>query len=144
MRLAAAVVMRSGMLTTSLCWMVDVSGPQNDSARSGACGPEGDPVCGGDHPLGGQAVLEGVMMRGRRSWGLAVRRPDGQITLCSYPLSSLSERYSVLRVPVVREVLAFLRTSVWTRWKPAKETCRPPRQRNLQRKDPGGSLGGRS
>jgi len=94
------------MLTTSLCWMVDVSGPQNDSARSGACGPEGDPVCGGDHPLGGQAVLEGVMMRGRRSWGLAVRRPDGQITLCSYPLSSLSERYSVLRVPVVRGVLA--------------------------------------
>src|SRR5680860_1407232 len=104
MRLAAAVVMRSGMLTTSLCWMVDVSGPQNDSVRSGACGPEGDPVCGGDHPLGGQAVLEGVMMRGRRSWGLAVRRPDGQITLCSYPLSSLSERSSVLRVPVVRGV----------------------------------------
>lgn len=82
-----------------------MSESERSPVQTEICGPE-DPVCGGDHPLGGQAILEGVMMRGRRSWGLAVRRPSGEIARHSYPLSSLSDRSSFLRIPVVRGVMA--------------------------------------
>ncbi len=37
--------------------------------------PDGKPVAGRDVPVGGQAVLEGVMMRGVSTWSVAVRRP---------------------------------------------------------------------
>ena len=52
--------------------------------------------------VGGQAVIEGVMMRGPNSWAVAVRRPDGVIVSMSEPLSSLSARYPILKVPVLR------------------------------------------
>jgi uncharacterized protein YqhQ len=60
-----------------------------------------------DHPIdpvGGQALLEGVMMRGKRSWGMAVRRPSGNITCHSFGLEPLAQRYRALRLPVVRGV----------------------------------------
>jgi uncharacterized protein YqhQ len=47
----------------------------------------------GEAPLiGGQAVIEGVMMRSPHAWGIAVRRPSGQITTHSEPLERPSER----------------------------------------------------
>jgi uncharacterized protein YqhQ len=52
--------------------------------------------------VGGQAVIEGVMMRGPNSWAVAVRRPDGVIVSMAEPLSSLSARYPILKVPVLR------------------------------------------
>src|SRR5256885_1128414 len=42
---------------------------------------DGKPVAGRDAPVGGQAVLEGVMMRGVSTWSVAVRKPDGQIEI---------------------------------------------------------------
>ena len=39
--------------------------------------PDGMPVASRDAPVGGQAVLEGVMMRGVSTWAVAVRKPDG-------------------------------------------------------------------
>ena len=39
-------------------------------------------------PVGGQAVIEGVLMKGRELWGLAVRKPDGEIFRESWPNSS--------------------------------------------------------
>ena len=42
---------------------------------------------------GGQAVIEGVMMRGRRSLAIAVRRPDKEIVVDTRPMGSLSRRY---------------------------------------------------
>jgi uncharacterized protein YqhQ len=67
-----------------------------------------DPDCADGHdaidPIGGQAVLEGVMMRGKNSWGLAVRRPSGGISCHSFPLVPLARRYPVLKTPVVRGV----------------------------------------
>ena len=67
----------------------------------------GDPVaCAHDHTFGGQAVIEGVMMRGRRSWGLAVRRPSGGIARVAYPLAPAGARHRLLRLPVVRGVVA--------------------------------------
>lgn len=62
--------------------------------------PDGKPVAGRDVPVGGQAVLEGVMMRGVSTWSVAVRRPDEAIEVRSEPLVSWAKRHRVLRWPV--------------------------------------------
>jgi uncharacterized protein YqhQ len=59
-----------------------------------------------DHAFGGQAVIEGVMMRGRHSWGVAVRRPAGDIARVAYPLPPPGSRNRFWRFPVVRGVVA--------------------------------------
>jgi uncharacterized protein YqhQ len=69
-------------------------------------GPESSAACTPEHTFGGQAVIEGVMMRGRKSWGLAVRRPSGGIARAAYPLDPPGSRHRVLRFPVVRGVVA--------------------------------------
>src|ERR671938_700865 len=56
--------------------------------------------------VGGQAVLEGVMMRGPSNWAVAVRKPDGNIAQVSKPIVSPMTRHWLLRLPVVRGVLA--------------------------------------
>ncbi len=43
-------------------------------------------------PVGGQAVIEGVLMKGKNLWGLAVRRPSGDIFTESWPNSSRTKR----------------------------------------------------
>ncbi len=63
-------------------------------------------ACAHDHAFGGQAVIEGVMMRGRHSWGLAVRRPRGDIARAAYPLPPSGSRSRWLRLPVIRGVVA--------------------------------------
>src|SRR5947208_7180969 len=57
-------------------------------------------------PIGGQAVLEGVMMRGASNWAVAVRKPDGEIAQVSKPIVSPMTRHWVLRLPVIRGVIA--------------------------------------
>ena len=76
-----------------------------------------------DLPVGGQAVLEGVMMRGVSTWAVAVRKPTadqlrggrrlesdeaalGDIEVCSYPLVSVLKRHRWLRWPIIRGVVA--------------------------------------
>jgi len=54
--------------------------------------------------VGGQAVMEGVMMRTPHSYCVAVRRPDGTIVTEESPLPRLSEKYPVFRYPVLRGV----------------------------------------
>jgi uncharacterized protein YqhQ len=77
-----------------------------------------------DAPVGGQAVLEGVMMRGVSTWAVAVRRPLpeqlsekgldpeeaalGEIEVQSFPLVSVLKRHRVLRLPVIRGVVALV------------------------------------
>jgi uncharacterized protein YqhQ len=56
--------------------------------------------------IGGQAVLEGVMMRGPSNWSVAVRKPDGEIAHISQPIVSPMTRHWVLRLPVIRGVVA--------------------------------------
>jgi uncharacterized protein YqhQ len=68
--------------------------------------PDGLPVASRDAPVGGQAVLEGVMMRGVAVWSVAVRKPDGSIEVRSEPLVSWAKRHRVLRWPVIRGVVA--------------------------------------
>jgi uncharacterized protein YqhQ len=57
-------------------------------------------------PIGGQAVLEGVMMRGPTAWSVAVRKPNGDIAELNRPVASPLARHRWLRVPVVRGVIA--------------------------------------
>ncbi len=79
-----------------------------------------------DAPLGGQAVLEGVMMRGVSNWAVAVRKPSadqlaagdaeggpdpreaalGEIEVTTHPLRSVMRRHRVLRLPIVRGIVA--------------------------------------
>ena len=56
--------------------------------------------------IGGQAVLEGVMMRGPGHWALAVRKPDGEIAEVNRPIRSVMTRHWVFRLPVIRGVIA--------------------------------------
>jgi uncharacterized protein YqhQ len=57
-------------------------------------------------PIGGQAVLEGVMMRGPSAWSVAVRKPDGEIAEVNRPISSFLLRHRWARIPVIRGVFA--------------------------------------
>lgn len=54
--------------------------------------------------VGGQAVVEGVMMRAPHSYCVAVRRPDGRIVTDQMPVRKLSERHALLGWPVLRGV----------------------------------------
>ena len=63
--------------------------------------------------IGGQAVLEGVMMRGVSTWAVAVRKPAdddelGPIDVQSFPLTSVLRRHRWMRLPVIRGVVALV------------------------------------
>jgi uncharacterized protein YqhQ len=57
-------------------------------------------------PIGGQAVLEGVMMRGPSNWALAVRKPDGEIAQVEREIHSVMARHRFFRLPVIRGIIA--------------------------------------
>jgi uncharacterized protein YqhQ len=81
-----------------------------------------------DAPVGGQAVLEGVMMRGVSTWAVAVRKPlpeelsekgldpeqgaHGDMEVKSFPLTSVLKRHRLLRLPIVRGVVALVESLV--------------------------------
>jgi len=89
-----------------------------------ASAPAGQLRAGRDAPVGGQAVLEGVMMRGIRTWAVAVRKPsaeqlathsegldpeeaaEGEIEVVVEPLDSWLRRHRALRFPIIRGVVA--------------------------------------
>ena len=55
---------------------------------------------------GGQAVLEGVMMRSPSSWAVAIRTPEGDITEVVREIESPMQRRKLWRLPVIRGVIA--------------------------------------
>ena len=55
---------------------------------------------------GGQAVIEGVMMRGPSNWAVAVRRPNGEIAEVSHSVQSVMRQHRLLRLPIVRGCIA--------------------------------------
>ena len=55
---------------------------------------------------GGQAVLEGVMMRSASNWAVAVRTPEGDITEVVREVTSPMQRRKILRLPIIRGVVA--------------------------------------
>jgi uncharacterized protein YqhQ len=60
---------------------------------------------------GGQAVIEGVMMRGRKGIAVAVRRPNGEIALSSEPLGGMSTG-RIREIPLVRGIVVLVETLV--------------------------------
>lgn len=56
--------------------------------------------------IGGQAVIEGVMMRAPRSMAIAVRRPSGEIVIKKEEVVPLSERFPLVKLPIVRGAVA--------------------------------------
>jgi uncharacterized protein YqhQ len=75
--------------------------PSNQSSN-----PSSNPVSSpsGELLVGGQALLEGVMMRAPGAYGIAVRRPDGSIYRESAKVPSLAARFPWVKLPVVRGV----------------------------------------
>ena len=90
--------------------------------------PDGALIAQRDAPVGGQAVLEGVMMRGVSTWAVAVRTPlpeevtedgvdpergaHGEIEVTSFPLTSVLKKHRLLRLPIVRGVVALVESLV--------------------------------
>jgi uncharacterized protein YqhQ len=56
--------------------------------------------------IGGQAVLEGVMMRGPSTWAVAVRKPDGEIAQVTRNIESPMKRHLIARLPIIRGIVA--------------------------------------
>ncbi len=91
--------------------------PQVDGAaahrvRTAGSGVDAPLTATRDAPVGGQAVLEGVMMRGVSNWAVAVRKPSaahetlGPVDVQSFPLVSWAARRRAYRWPVIRGVVA--------------------------------------
>lgn len=62
--------------------------------------------------VGGQAVIEGVMMRGKTHVAVAVRQPDGEISVDMRPVNSISDRYPILKKPFLRGVVSLVESLV--------------------------------
>jgi uncharacterized protein YqhQ len=62
--------------------------------------------------VGGQAIMEGVMMRSPNFWGMAVRTPSGDVDLRAEPFSSVTRRSKLFRIPIIRGALS-LGETLW-------------------------------
>ena len=61
-------------------------------------------------PIGGQAVIEGVMMRSPSRMAVAVRRPDGSVAMLERPFVSITRRVKLLGLPVIRGAVSLFET----------------------------------
>jgi uncharacterized protein YqhQ len=98
--------------------------PTGDTVPSADAAPTGELRAARDAPVGGQAVLEGVMMRGITTWAVAVRKPSaeqlathregldpeeaalGEIEIVTELVNSWLRRHRILRLPIIRGVIA--------------------------------------
>lgn len=62
--------------------------------------------------IGGQALIEGILMKSPEKTALAVRLPDGNIDVSYMNEKSLRDKYKILSVPVVRGVVAFIESMI--------------------------------
>lgn len=62
--------------------------------------------------IGGQAVIEGVMMKNQSEYAIAVRKPNNEIVVKKDTFHSVSEKYTLLKLPVLRGILAFVESMV--------------------------------
>ncbi|MDD5622876.1 MAG: DUF1385 domain-containing protein [Actinomycetota bacterium] len=60
------------------------------------------------YPIGGQAVIEGVMMRSKHFWAIAVRRPDRTISTMLFKDNSLTRKYKVLGFVFIRGIMSLI------------------------------------
>ena len=62
--------------------------------------------------IGGQAVIEGVMMRGPKESAIAVRKPDGEIIVEKKPINSFVAKYKINKIPFVRGAFSFVESLI--------------------------------
>jgi len=62
--------------------------------------------------IGGQAVIEGVMMKGPHEMAIAVRKPDGDIEIDKKAVNMLSAKYKIFKLPILRGVINFFDSMV--------------------------------
>ena len=62
--------------------------------------------------MGGQAVIEGVMMRSSEAWAVAVRSPSGEIVVKKEPWLPVAKRFRLLKLPVLRGAVILIETLV--------------------------------
>lgn len=86
--------------------------------------------------VGGQAVMEGVMMRAPHSYCVAVRKPDGSIVTEESPLPRVSEKYPIFKYPVLRG-LGTLGQSMWLGVKALKFSANAALEEENANREPG-------
>lgn len=62
--------------------------------------------------VGGQAVIEGIMMKGKEKYSIAVRREDGTISLHEENYTSIRSKHKILRLPIIRGIVGFVESMV--------------------------------
>ncbi len=62
--------------------------------------------------IGGQALIEGILMKSPEKTALAVRTPDGNIDISYMPEKSLRQKYKILNIPIVRGVVGFVESMI--------------------------------
>ena len=62
--------------------------------------------------IGGQAVIEGVMMRGPKDVAVAVRKADGTIDVDVHPVNSIQDRHPILKKPLIRGVVVLIESLI--------------------------------
>lgn len=60
--------------------------------------------------VGGQAIMEGVLMRSPNFWGMAVRTPTGDMDIQAEPFNSVTKKSKLFRLPVIRGFLSLAET----------------------------------
>ncbi|MEO8033877.1 MAG: DUF1385 domain-containing protein [Acidobacteriota bacterium] len=65
-----------------------------------------------DMLIGGQAVLEGVMMRSLTGYSVAVRQPDGGIAIKREKLSSIAKKYPIVKLPILRGSIVLIQSLI--------------------------------
>jgi uncharacterized protein YqhQ len=114
--------MSSGVAAGAPTTPAELNGDRAGAALDGGDGSEIELTAQRDAPVGGQAVLEGVMMRGVSNWAVAVRKPsaeqlneggrspgqaaEGEIEVSAFPLKTALARHRALRLPIIRGVVA--------------------------------------
>jgi len=60
--------------------------------------------------VGGQAIMEGVLMRSPNFWGMAVRTPEGDMDVQAEPFNSITKKSKLFRLPIIRGFLSLAET----------------------------------
>ena len=63
--------------------------------------------------IGGQALIEGIMMRGNDKTAMAVRRPDGEIEIRYLNFTPIARKYKFLGLPIIRGVVNYIESMIW-------------------------------
>src|SRR5687767_8066697 len=74
--------------------------------------PSGKPDKNVDMLIGGQAVIEGVMMRSLTGYSVAVRQPDGGVAIKKDALVSLAKKYPIVKTPVLRGSVVLIQSLI--------------------------------